>query len=193
MTKIIGLTGGIGSGKTTVSKLFKKNNIPVYNSDLEAKKIMSLKRVIKKIKEKFGDAILADNQINRVALAKIVFNDSNKLKQLNNIVHPEVKKHFLKWVEKNKASKFVIKEAAVLFESESYKNCDIIITVTAPIETRINRVMLRDNVSKESVLERINNQWSDQDKIKLSNFVIENLDLKETKNQIERILILLNN
>lgn len=192
MTKIIGLTGGIGSGKTTIAKLFKAEGSPVYIADEEAKKIMQLPETIHKIKTIFGQEIIENQQINKKKLSEIVFNNPEKLKELNAIIHPLVKKHFDDWV-KNQKSLFVIKEAAILFESGSYAYCDKIITVTASEETRIKRVMKRDNCTKEAVLERINNQWSDAQKISKSDYVIVNNDLIEAKNQFKAILKKLKN
>ena len=192
MTKIIGLTGGIGSGKTTIAKLFKAEGSPVYIADEEAKKIMQLPETIHKIKTIFGQEIIENQQINKKKLSEIVFNNPEKLKELNAIIHPLVKNHFDDWV-KNQKSLFVIKEAAILFESGSYAYCDKIITVTASEETRIKRVMKRDNCTKEAVLERINNQWSDAQKISKSDYVIVNNDLIEAKNQFKAILKKLKN
>ena len=193
MTKIIGLTGGIGSGKTTVAKLFEADGIPVYIADDEAKKIMLLPETIAKIINVFGDSVLSNDQIDRKKLSAIVFNHPEKLKLLNAIIHPLVKKHFDDWVKKHENFPFIIKEAAILFESGSYKYCDKIITVYASIETRIKRVMARDNASEEEVLERIQNQWSDADRISKSDFVIENENYAETKSKISEILKILKN
>jgi dephospho-CoA kinase len=192
MTKIIGLTGGIGSGKTTIAKLFEAEGIPVYIADEEAKKIMQLPETIHEIETVFGRKIIENQQINKKKLSEIVFNNPEKLKELNAIIHPLVKKHFDDWAKKQK-SLFVIKEAAILFESGSYAYCDKIITVTASEETRIKRVMKRDNCTKEAVLERINNQWSDAQKISKSDYVIVNNDLIEAKNQFKAILKKLKN
>lgn len=191
MTKIIGLTGGIGSGKTTVAKFFSDSNIPVYIADDEARKLMQSSEIIEEIKRTFGDAIFDDALLNREKLSQIVFNDPEKLKLLNAIVHPVVKKHFDDWVLHHKNNPFVIYEAAILFESGSYKNCDVIITITAPIETRIQRVILRDNTTREQVLKRIHAQWNDDRRIAKSDFVIENLDAERTKIQIYNILKIL--
>lgn len=190
-TKIIGLTGGIGSGKTTVANYFQSLGIPVYISDLEAKKVMEFPEIIAKIAAAFGEEIISDKKLNREKLATIVFKVPEKLKQLNAIVHPEVKKHFDNWILNHKNYPFIIKEAAILFESGSYKDCDKIITVTAPLETRIARVLTRDSTTKEKVLQRINNQLSDEERVARSHYVITNENLEETKNQIKKIAILL--
>lgn len=170
----VGLTGGIGSGKTTVAKIFELLEIPVYYSDIEAKKLLNEdKQIQEAIIRSFGQVYLS-KKINNKKLASIVFNDENKLQTLNNIVHPAVNNHFDKWVDEHSAYKYIIKEAAILFESGSHKNVDKIITVTAPFEIKIERVCKRDNISEKEVLARIDKQWSDEEKIKLSDFLIHN-------------------
>ena len=193
MTKIIGLTGGIGSGKTMVAEYIKSFGIPVYIADDEARKLMDRDRVIQAISTAFGKDVLDDGTLNRDKLAKIAFNNPEKLQKLNAIVHPEVKKHFDCWVEKHKQFPFVVKEAAILFESGSNKDCDAVITITAPLETRLQRVMERDNADRESVLKRMENQWSDEQRIEKSNYVIHNLSVDATKEQVNKILKLLKN
>lgn len=191
MTKIIGLTGGIGSGKTTIANHFVKANIPVYIADDEARKITQSPEIIEEIKQKFGSEIFDDAILNREKLSKIVFSDPEKLKQLNAIIHPAVKKHFQDWVLKHKNAPYVIYEAAILFESGSYKNCDLIITVTAPLESRIQRVIQRDKTTREQVLKRINAQWNDEQRIAKSDFVVENVNPETTKLEIDKILKIL--
>jgi dephospho-CoA kinase len=191
MTKIIGLTGGIGSGKTTIANHFMEANIPVYIADDEARKIMQSEEIIEAIRKTFGDTIFDDAILNREKLSKIVFGNPEKLKLLNAIIHPAVRKHFQDWVLNHKNAPFVIYEAAILFESGSYKNCDLIITVTAPIETRIQRVIQRDNTTREQVLNRINAQWNDDQRIAKSDFVVENVDPSSTKKEIDKILKIL--
>lgn len=193
MTKIIGLTGGIGSGKSTIANLFSAAGIPVYIADDEARKIMQLEEITDSIKKTFGDSIFDDAILNREKLSQIVFDDPEKLKLLNAIVHPVVKKNFQDWVWSHKNFPFVIYEAAILFESGSYKNCDLIITVTAPIGSRIQRVIQRDNTTKEQVLKRIHSQWNDEQRIAKSDFVIENVHFKTTENGIDNILKILKN
>jgi len=193
MTKIIGLTGGIGSGKTMVAEYFKSLGIPVYIADKEARQLMTSDNIINALSNEFGKDILENGIINREKLAQLVFNNPKKLQKLNSIVHPEVKKHFHNWVEKHKNYPFVVKEAAILFESGSYKYCDTIITVTAPLETRLKRVMKRDKTDRESVLKRIENQWTDEQRIAKSNYVIHNLYVESTKKQVDEILKKLKN
>jgi len=193
MTKIIGLTGGIGSGKTMVAEYFKSLGIPVYIADKEARQLMTSENIINALSNEFGKEILENGILNREKLAQLVFNNPKKLQKLNSIVHPEVKKHFDNWVEKHKNYPFIVKEAAILFESGSYKYCDTIITVTAPLETRLQRVMERDKTDRESVLKRIENQWTDEERIAKSNYVIHNLSVESTKKQVDEILKKLKN
>lgn len=188
MTKIIGLTGGIGSGKTTIAKHLKSIGIPVFISDEEAKKVINLPEVKKSLKAIFGDQIFDGDQIDKSILAKIVFNDATKLAQLNQIIHPIVKSNFEKWKANYSNSPIIVKEAAILFESGSYKDCDYVISITAPLEERINRVIARDSVSKESVLNRIDKQWPDEARNAKSDFVIENITIDETLKKIVEIL-----
>ncbi|MBM6498676.1 dephospho-CoA kinase [Flavobacterium macrobrachii] len=193
MTKIIGLTGGIGSGKTTIAKHFASLGIPVYIADDEAKKLMDNSEIIAKLQAVFGEEIIENKKIDRKALAQIVFQNPKKLKILNSIIHPAVKKHFTDWLSTYKNHPIIIKEAAILFESGSYKDCDSIITVTSPLEERVNRVMKRDNASRESILDRINNQWTDEQRISKSDYVIINISVNEALKQAEEILKKLNN
>ena len=193
MTKIIGLTGGIGSGKTMVAEYFKSLGIPVYIADKEARQLMTSENIINALSNEFGKEILENGILNREKLAQLVFNNPKKLQILNSIVHPEVKKHFDNWVEKHKNYPFIVKEAAILFESGSYKYCDTIITVTAPLETRLQRVMERDKTDRESVLKRIENQWTDEQRIAKSNYVIHNLSIESTNKQVDEILKKLKN
>ena len=187
MTKIIGLTGGIGSGKTTVAKMFQDLGVPIYISDLEAKAITNEPETLKIIQHKFGSEIIKNGVLDRAAMAEIVFNNPEKLKQLNAIIHPLVAAHFKLWLKKNKNQLFVIKETAILFETNAHLSCDFVITVTAPTDLRIKRVLERDNVSQEEIVKRINTQWPDEKRIALSNFVIENSNLKSTLQQVKKI------
>lgn len=193
MTKIIGLTGGIGSGKTTIAKYFASLGVPVYIADDEAKKLMDNPEIIAELKSVFGSEIIKNGKIDRKALAQIVFQNPKKLKKLNSIIHPAVKKHFIDWLLVHKNHPIIIKEVAILFESGSYKDCDAVITVTSPLEERINRVMKRDNTSRESILHRINNQWTDEQRISKSDYIITNISVNEALKQAEEILKTLNN
>jgi dephospho-CoA kinase len=182
--KIVGLTGGIGSGKTTVSKMFSALGVPVYIADVEAKKLTNTSKVIRrKIISIFGEKSYKDEVLDSKYIANIVFNDSEKLEKLNNIIHPKVAKHFKKWVAKQEGV-YCIKEAAILFENGSYKSCDATILVTAPETIRIKRVLQRDGVTKEEVRARMKNQWSDTKKRSLTRLVIENIDLEKTEEDV---------
>ena len=191
MTKIIGLTGGIGSGKTTIAKYFQSFGIPVYIADDEARKIMQSPEIIVAVKNVFGDEVFENEKLNREELAKIVFNNPEKLEKLNNIVHPAVKKHFEYWLLQHTAAPYVIYETAILFESGRYKDCDLIITVIAPLDTRIQRVIERDKTTRELVLKRINAQWADEKRISKSDFVIKNILLENAKLEADQILKIL--
>ena len=192
MTRIIGLTGGIGSGKSTVANYIASKGIPVYIADEEAKKIMERIDVKSSIQSLFKESILnADNTLKRNKIAELVFSNPDKLKQLNAIVHPAVKNHFINWMKEHKDASFIIKEVAILFETGGHKDCDKVILITAPEEVRIERAMKRDNSTKESVLARIKNQLPEADKIKLSDFVVENTNLETTLLKIDEILKIL--
>lgn len=187
-TKIIGLTGGIGSGKTTIANYFLSLGIPVYIADEEAKKLLYDKEVVNAVKEALGEEVLTNGLPDKKKLAEIVFNDKQKLALLNSIIHPKVQEHFYEWVQSHQNSNFVIKEAAILFESGSYKDCDKVILVTAPLDVRVKRVMARDNVTEDKVLERIANQWDDERKAKLSDYVITNISLEASKKEVDKIV-----
>lgn len=179
--KIVGLTGGIGSGKTTIAKLFVKLGVPVYFADDEAKKLMQNDAITReKLMVSFGENVFKDSVLNRQFLANLIFNNKTALQKINAIVHPEVKKHFQAWVAMQDFS-YVMQENAILFENNSQDQFDKIITVTAPNEVKIKRVMERDNTTKEKVLSRMRNQLQDDFKIANSDFVIHNIDLEQSK------------
>ena len=188
MTKIIGLTGGIGSGKSTIAEFISSLGIPVYIADEEAKKITNSPLVIDEISKTFGTNLIKNNNIDREKLASLVFKHKEKLVLLNSIIHPMVAKDFSNWLKVHKDKKLVCKESAILFETGNNKDCDFVITISAPIEDRIQRVMLRDNSSREQILERMNNQWTDEEKALKSDFVVTNLSIENTKNQIKDII-----
>lgn len=192
MAKIIGLTGGMGSGKTTIASWFLAKGVPVYIADNQAREIMKSPDIISSIKQVFGKSIFDKEILNREKLANIVFDVPEKLKLLNEIIHPAVKKDFNQWVKNHKNSAFVVYESAILFESGSYKNCDLLINVIAPIETRIQRVIERDKTTREAVLKRMQWQWTDEQRSEKSDFNIENSDLESTKLEFEKTLKILN-
>ncbi len=191
MTKIIGLTGGIGSGKTTIAGFFKAAGIPIYIADDAGKKVMQEALVLNSIKEVFGNIVFNDGILDRAELAKIVFSDPEKLQILNKIVHPAIKQDFELWLKQNDKAQYVIYEAAILFESNKYKDCDVIVSVVAPLETRINRVLERDTTTRDLVLKRINAQWTDAQRVEKSDFVIENISLESSKQEVDKILKIL--
>jgi dephospho-CoA kinase len=183
---IVGLTGGIGSGKTFVSELFASHGIPVYNADLRAKSLMTSDQLKREISKAFGKEAYADGQLNRRFLAEKVFHDSDSLKKLNNLVHPAVRKDHHSW-HKSQSAPYTIREAAILFESGSYEDCDKIITISAPVDLRVERVMKRDKVSRKEVEARISNQWSDEEREKLADFVIVNDGSADINLQVRNI------
>lgn len=185
--KIVGLTGGIGSGKTTVAGFFKDLNIPVYIADEAGKKLMNTSSEIRnEIIGLFGENAYEGELPNRKYIASRVFNDPEQLAKLNNIIHPAVEADFREWLSKQ-TSAYVIYEAAILFETGGYKKCDLIILVTAPQKLRVERLQKRDDSSKSEIQERMNNQWSDEKKSGMADFIINNTELTQTKLQVEHI------
>ncbi|HEY4326272.1 MAG TPA: dephospho-CoA kinase [Mucilaginibacter sp.] len=174
----IGLTGNIGSGKTTVSKIFEILGIPVFYADDEAKKVMVTDQLlVKSIKSAFGDiSYFDDGTLNRKHIAAIVFNNDAELEKLNRIVHPAVFRAFDSWVENQKNAPYVLKEAALMFESDSYKFCDYTIMVQTPLEVRIKRVVTRDGLTADEVKRRDSRQFSEEKKMQLANYSIKNDD-----------------
>jgi len=174
----VGITGNIGSGKTTVSKIFEILGVPIFYADDAAKQVMVEDAIlIDALKTEFGnESYFDDGSLNRKHIAGIVFNNENELTKLNTIVHPAVFRAFDNWVAGIKDAPYVMKEAALLFESSSYKMCDKTIMVTAPLELRIHRVMQRDNLSRAEIESRNARQFSEEKKIQLADFVIRNDD-----------------
>lgn len=186
----IGITGGIGSGKTTVCKVFELLGVPVFYADAVAKVMMtSDAELVKGIKATFGAAsYLSDKSLDRKFLANIVFNNPEQLKKLNALVHPIVFRAFDRWIEGLPAeTSYILKEAALLFESGSYKMCDKKLMVISPEAVRIERVMVRDGVTADQVRQRMDQQWSDEEKTRLSDFKIFN---SADKSIIEQVLAL---
>ena len=174
----IGITGNIGSGKTTISKVFEILGVPVFYADDAAKKVMTHDPVlVAQLKDAFGaGSFFIDGTLNRKHIADLVFNDETQLQLLNSLVHPAVFRAFDQWVADRKNVPYVLKEAALLFESDSYKMCDQTILVTAPLELRINRVMQRDGLQRTDILNRENKQFTEEKKKTLANFIIKNDD-----------------
>ena len=185
---VVGLTGGIGSGKTTIAKLLELEGIPVYDSDKRAKYLMHNSTEIRTaLKLEFGDEVYSEEGLNREYLAKIVFGNKDKLKTLNSIVHPVVAKDFQDWIASQK-TEIVVKEAAILFESGAYKTCDVNVTVHTDVEERIERVQKRDGVTREQVLSRINNQWTDEQRNEKSDIIIKNNDVDPTEVNVKKLV-----
>jgi len=182
--KIVGLTGGIGSGKSTVAAMFHELGVPVYNSDERAKHLMNTSVKIKEqLIQLLGQHSYRNEELNRNYIAKKVFDNAPLLAKLNGIVHPVVRKDFLEW-SKEQISPYVIQETALLFENDAQKLYDCIILVTAPKEERIQRVLNREKMTKEQVVARMNNQLSDATKLELANFLIENIELERTRSKV---------
>ena len=175
MALVIGITGGIGSGKSTVCQVFKILGVPVFEADAIAKKLINSNSVIKTgLVDLFGEDIYKSNkQLDRKKLAAIIFNDSNQLAKVNELVHPVVREEFKNWLQLQD-SVYVIHEAAILFESGFYKMMDFTLLVSAPEDQRIERVIQRDGSSKNQVKERMEKQWSDAKKRKLASVEIKN-------------------
>ena len=185
MTKVIGLTGGIGSGKSTVARLFADLGVPIYIADERAKQLMNTSKVIQReLITLFGNQAYTNNELDRNFIASKIFNDKELLQKMNAIVHPKVGADFERWLKRQNAV-YVIKEAAIIFEHNQQSQYDYIITVTTPMEERVQRVMKRDNKTKAQILAIIDNQLSDEEKIKNSHFVIVNQKLEDTKTQVE--------
>lgn len=189
--KKIGLTGGIGTGKTYVAKIFQKFGIPVFCADTNAKELLQTNtKLINQVRKEFGSNIYLEGVLQSKELADIVFREKSMLVKLNKLVHPHVNHSFISWCS-NQESNLVIKEAAILFESNSNIDLDIIICVSAPLDIRIKRVKKRDGVSEEHVQRVINNQMLQSKKEKLSDFVIYNDEEKLILPQIIEILKIL--
>ena len=186
----VGLTGGIGSGKSIVARIFKVLGIPCYDSDFHARNITETSPEVRnKIIETFGtNAYLPSGKYNRKEMSERVFNDSSILKELNSIVHPALESDYLKWYSQFESLPFVLKEAALLYEAGSYKQLDRMIVVTAPETLRVRRTLQRDPSRSQSQVENIiKNQWKEEDKVKLADFVIVNDDTELIMPQILNI------
>lgn len=185
--KVIGLTGGIGSGKTTVSNMFKELGIPVYIADIEAKKLMNTSKFVKnKLIGLFGPKAYENNELNKSFIATKIFNDESYLKKMNAIIHPKVAIHFKNWLQKQ-TTPYVIKEAAIIFEHNMQTQYDAIITVIADENVRIDRILKRDKTNKDKILAIMKHQLSDEEKTKMSDFVIVNDTLEKTKEQVLKV------
>lgn len=182
--KIVGLTGGIGSGKTTVAHMFKVLGVPIYIADLEAKKLMNTSKVLKrKLVALLGEEAYGADGLNRVYIASKIFTDKTLLDKMNALVHSKVAKHFKQWLKKQTAD-YVIKESAIIFEHQMESQFDCIILVTTNKDERIKRVLSRDHTSKEKIESIMKHQLSDSETIHKADFVIVNNDLEDTKKQV---------
>ena len=182
--KIIGLTGGIGSGKSTVLELFKFLGVKTYSADESAKKLVNTDPyLINLIKSSFGENIYDKGQLNSKKLSDIVFEDKEKLKLLNSIIHPAVDKDFKLFLNSNNED-YIVKEAAIIFETKSENNYDKIILIQSPLEIRIERVINRDNISREEVMKRINNQLDENLIIDKCDYVISNENKEDLEDKV---------
>ena len=183
--KIVGLTGGIGSGKSKALTFFKNKGIPCYQADLAGHKVLNENPEVKaKVKAYFGSEIYTSKGLDRKALGKQVFNNQEALQFLNGIVHPAVRLDFQNFIEEQQAP-FIVSEVAILFENGGEKRYDKIILLTAPEALRIERVMARDGVSETEVRQRMQKQWTDAQKIPLADYVIDNTHWTTTENELE--------
>ena len=191
--KIIGITGGIGTGKTKALNFFKSKNIPCYESDRRAKDLLNSEiELIKTIKSIFGEDIYNESGIDRKALASIVFNQKESLKILNDTVHPFVKSDFNKFIKKQK-SKIIFYESAIIFEHAMQEYFDKIILLISPFKDRIKRLIKRDGLSLDEIKKRISNQFDDKDKIPLSDYIINNKSWKDTVLELEKTYLEIKN
>jgi len=190
--KIVGLTGGIGSGKTTVSKEFQKYSIKVYNSDLRAKFLMNNSIVLKnKLINNFGKEFYINDELNKSYISQIIFNDPTSLKLVNSMVHPEVFNDFNEWSQ-SLSEKFVLYESALIFETGSYKLNDFNILVTCDHDLRVKRIIKRDGINEEKINSIINNQWDDDKKISLADYIFFNTSNKENKLKVKNLVTYFN-
>jgi dephospho-CoA kinase len=187
MSQHIGLTGGMGAGKTFVSKVFQAMGIPVYNSDIQAKQLMNGEPVKTMLIDAFGPEIYKDHALDRAYVASLVFSDKNALATINSIVHPEVGKDYRKWALLQKGAPYLLKESAILIENQLVENLDGLISVIAPIRLRIKRIQLRENISEIDILKRLNNQTTDEVRLKKSEYLIINAPSHVLLKQIQGI------
>ena len=185
----LGITGGIGAGKSVVASFLKATGIPVYIADDESKKLTSTSpRIKEQLIKNFGEDLFAGGILNKVLLASLIFENKDNLRVVNSIIHPEVISDFEAWSVKHADKKLIAMEAAILFESGFDKAVDLIITVTAPQEERIERILKRNKTTREEILSRMSNQWPDEEKCRKSDFVIYNNNDRAIIPQIESIL-----
>ncbi|MCF8338067.1 MAG: dephospho-CoA kinase [Bacteroidales bacterium] len=170
----VGLTGNIGSGKSTVAQIFSVLGAPVYHADYESKKFLTDSQIKDEVRNIFGECVFDNDEIDRKALADVVFNDESRLKQLNRILHPLVKEDYLRWCDEHRQYTYTIQEAAILIESGFYRWMDYVIVVTAPREIRTKRIMQRDSATRKQVESRMQRQFTEKELKKYAHFVIDN-------------------
>ncbi len=187
--KKIGITGGIASGKSLISRIFEEMGYPVFYSDIVSKRLVNSSEELKSaLIDLLGAASYMEGKLNRSYVAKKVFSEPKLLEQVNRAIHPEVREAFTDWCA-SQVSELVFNEAAILFETGTYVNFDSTILVTAPLETRINRAIIRDKSTHVDVVSRIEQQWSDEKKIPLASYVILNDDETPLIRQVEQVLL----
>jgi len=190
--KVLGITGGIGSGKSVVAQLLEMSNIPVYGSDREAKRIMDSSPLIReKLSNQFGGKLYEQETLNRPLLASLIFDNPSRLAYVNSVVHPEVYNDFLLWKEKQTGKLWVGMESAILFESGFNQAVDFCVNVSAPVEIRIQRVQKRNGLKREAILERIHNQMTEEERNRLAHYIIVNDDRQSVLFQVENLIRLL--
>jgi dephospho-CoA kinase len=170
----IGVTGGIGSGKSTVCEIFRQLGVPVFHSDFEANKLLESSQIIDFYRNKFGAAVFTNNTLDKQKIASLIFNNPAALQIVNSFIHPIVNQNFSQWVNNQKNCLYVIKESALLLSPTVINDLDSIVLIMAPQELRIKRVILRDNSDENSVIQRIRNQATDEEKMKRANYIISN-------------------
>ncbi len=185
----LGLTGGIGIGKSTVARVFESLGVPVYYADIQAKKLYNRQDIKSAVSRLFGEKVFdSRGELDKAALAAVVFADKTQLEKLNSLIHPKLEEDFRQWVKILPAeTPYIVKEAAILFEAGFDKNVDKVLSISAPEEERIQRVMKRDKVSRQQVLDRISKQWTDTEREKRADYVIFNGNDRMILNEILRI------
>ena len=183
----VGITGGIGSGKSVVCEMLRQRDIAIYDCDKRAKELMASDRVIvERLVERFGAEVLENGELNRAYLAERVFSDAEALAALNGIVHPRVAEDFERWASEAEGE-YVVLESAILFESGFDSKVDVVVAIMAPEELRLERAMQRDGVSRELIEERMRNQLSDDERCHRAKYAIVNIELDELEEDVEQL------
>lgn len=193
MQIVVGLTGGIGSGKSTVSRLLETMEIPVYTADTESKRLVNTSPDIRdRLIATFGSQLYQDGELDKAMLASLIFGNKENLQYVNSVIHPVVFEDFRHWAQQQTQSPFVVIESAILFDSGFSKTVDVTVNVSAPLEVRIRRVEARDKVSRKTIEERINSQMPEEERNRLSDYTIFNDEVHALLPQVENLLDLLN-